>query len=175
MYARTPIARTAMSRQDIPEHRRGDFYLYIDEFQNVITPSLEAILSGARKYHLGLILAHQELHQLWSRDRQVASSVLANAATRICFRVGDFDAVKLKEGFSSFDVRDLQTLGVGEAIARIERSDYDFNLRTLPLDAVCPSVASECRRAMQAFVPVRLRPTSGGCGIRDSRALRDGS
>jgi hypothetical protein len=44
--------------------------------------------------------------------------------------VGEQDAKKLAEGFSTFDARDLTTLGRGEAVCRVERSDWDFNLRT---------------------------------------------
>jgi hypothetical protein len=68
----------AMSRQEISAAERRNFYLYIDEFHNFVTPSMAAILSGARKYRLGLILAHQELQQLVSRDADVASAVIAN-------------------------------------------------------------------------------------------------
>lgn len=93
---------------------------------------MEAILSGARKWGLGLILAHQELQQLWSRSREVAASVLANPYTRICFGVGDRDARLLAEGFTHFDAADLQRLSRGEAIARVERADFDFTLTTLP-------------------------------------------
>jgi hypothetical protein len=135
------IHQLAMGRQEIAAHERRNFYLYIDEFHNFVTPSLAAILSGARKYHLGLVLAHQELHQLSDRDPAVASSVIANPHTRICFRLGDFDAKKLAEGFSFFDAKDLQNLDVGEAICRMERSEYDFNLKTLPLPTVDPETA----------------------------------
>ena len=127
----------AMGRQDVAESGRQSFWLYIDEFQNFITPSMAAILSGARKYKLGLVLAHQELQQLQSRDADVASAVLSNAYTRVCFRLGDADAGKLADGFSSFDAGDLQSLGTGEAICRIERSAFDFNL------AIPPAVAEE--------------------------------
>ena len=112
---------------------RKHFYLYVDEFHHFVTPSMAAILSGARKYHLGLVLAHQELNQLWSRDKEVASAVISNPYTRVCFRLGDFDAKKLEDGFSHFNAKDLQNLGVGEAICRMERSEYDFNLKTSPL------------------------------------------
>ncbi len=78
-----------MSRQQTAASLRRDFYLYIDEFHNFVTPSMAAILSGARKYRLGLVLAHQELQQLQSRDPDVASAVLTNPYTRICFRLGD--------------------------------------------------------------------------------------
>lgn len=123
----------AMSRQEIAREKRRPFYLYIDEFQNFITPSMESILSGARKYNLGLVLAHQELRQLASKDREVASSVIANPYTRICFRMGDYDAGKLASGLSYFNAQDLQSLGIGQAIVRIEQAEYDFNLQTAQL------------------------------------------
>ena len=125
------IHQVVMARQARSVSERENFYLYIDEFHNFITPSLASILSGARKYHLGLILAHQELRQLWNRDTEVAHSVISNPGTRICFRLGDFDAQKLREGFSFFDAQDLQNLGVGETIGRIERAEYDFSLKTV--------------------------------------------
>lgn len=126
------LQHTVMTRQEVEEAERRNFYLYIDEFQNFITKSMESILSGARKYRLGLILAHQELMQIWGKDREVASSVIANPFTRVCFRLGDSDARKLSEGFSSFDAKDLQNLSIGEAVARIDRAEYDFNLSTFP-------------------------------------------
>jgi hypothetical protein len=121
------LQQTAMARQAQAESDRRDFVVYIDEFHNFITPSMAEILSGARKYRLSFILAHQELRQL-ERDREVASAVLSNAYTRVCFRLGDQDAKALEGGFSFFEARDLTNLGTGEAICRVERSDYDFNL-----------------------------------------------
>jgi len=117
----------AMARQAQRAESRRPFYLYIDEFQNFITPSMAEILSGARKYGLGLILAHQELHHL-DRDRDVASAVLSNPYTRIVFRVGDADARKLADGFSFFEAADLQNLETGQAICRVEKANGDFNL-----------------------------------------------
>ena len=138
------LHQTAIGRQDIKESARKPFYIYIDEFQNFITPSMASILSGARKYGMGLVLAHQDLRQLWNEDTQVASSIIANAHTRVCFRLGDFDAAKLQEGFSFFTAADLQNLSIGEAICRIERAEYDFNLKTLPLPPI--TEGSEMRR-----------------------------
>src|SRR5439155_2979832 len=83
----------AMSRQEVAAARRRPYYLYIDEFQNFITPSMAQILSGARKYGLGLILAHQDLRQL-AEDPDVLAAVLTNPCTRMAFRLGDFDAKK---------------------------------------------------------------------------------
>lgn len=123
----TKLQQMAMSRARMPESKRRPFYCYMDEFHHFITPSLTEVLSGARKYGLGLVLAHQELKQL-DRDKDVGSAVLSNAFTRIVFRVGDADARALADGFAHFETRDIQSLGVGQAIARIERADHDFNL-----------------------------------------------
>jgi hypothetical protein len=82
------IQQLIMGRQSQSALTRRPFYFYVDEFHNFITASMAEILSGARKYQLGLTLAHQELKQL-ERDREVASAVLSNPYTRIVFRVGD--------------------------------------------------------------------------------------
>ncbi|MEQ1935029.1 MAG: type IV secretory system conjugative DNA transfer family protein, partial [Fimbriimonadaceae bacterium] len=127
------IHQLALGRQSLAENERKPFFVYLDEFQHFVTPSMATLLTGARKYKLGLVLAHQELRQLWNQDRDVAGAVLANAATRICFRVGDDDAKKLEDGFTSFSARDIQNLGVGQAICRVDRADWDFSLTTVPM------------------------------------------
>ncbi|MBI3365271.1 MAG: type IV secretion system DNA-binding domain-containing protein [Ignavibacteriae bacterium] len=137
------LHQAALARQD----QRVPFFLYIDEFQNFVTPSLASVLSGARKFGLGLVLAHQELRQISSQDAEVAESVISNPATRICFRLGDTDARKLRDGFAHFGVADLQSLNVGEAIGRIERSDNDFNLQVIKPQPVEDAVAAQ-RRTM---------------------------
>jgi hypothetical protein len=163
------LHQLTLGRQEAEASARAPFYLYIDEFQHFVTPSMSAILSGARKYHLGLILAHQEFRQLWGKNQDVASAVLSNPYTRICFRLGDFDAAKLADGFSAFDARDLQNLGVGQAIARIERNEYDFNLATFPLPEVDREIAHRRREEIvrhsreaygQPVVPVDAFPTT---------------
>ncbi len=93
---------------------------------------MASILSGARKYGLGLILSHQDMQQVSKYDTEIASSVLANAATRICFRLGDTDAKRLEDGFKDFSAEDLQNLATGEAIARVNTMDADFNLTVVP-------------------------------------------
>jgi hypothetical protein len=102
-----------MSRQAVEASARRHFWLYIDEFHNFVCSSMASILTGARKYRLGLTLAHQELKQIEHRDSNVSGAVLANPYTRVCFRLGDDDARKLGSGFSYFEPRDLQNLGVG--------------------------------------------------------------
>jgi hypothetical protein len=135
----------AMSRQAQRAALRKDFWLYMDEFHNFITPSLSEILTGARKYRMGLVLAHHELRQL-ERDKEVASAVLANCYTRIVFRVGDDDSRKLADGFASFDARDLQNLPIGQAICRVERSDADFNLSVVLPEEVDENDATNRRQ-----------------------------
>ena len=137
----------AMARQKQVAASRKDFWLYIDEFHNFITPSMAEILSGARKYRLGLTLAHQELRQL-QRDSEVGSAVLSNAGTRIVFRVGDDDAKKLAEGFSTFEAQDLRNLDTGKAVCRVERSDYDFNLTVPRPEAVDEALVEQRRQTV---------------------------
>ncbi len=121
----------AMARQRLREEDRRPFFLYVDEAANFLTPSMAEILTGARKFRLGLILSHQSLSQL-KAEPEVAGALDSSACTRIVFRVGDHDARSLADGFSHFDARALQNLPVGAAICRVERSDLDFNLTTLP-------------------------------------------
>jgi len=125
------IYQVAQARQNISKSDRHPFYIYLDEFHNFISPSIVSILSGSRKYGVGLVLAHQELSQI--KDAHVYNSVLSNANIRICFRLGDFDAKKLESGFSYFESNDLQNLDIGEAIVRVGKNTNDFSLNTLPI------------------------------------------
>jgi hypothetical protein len=121
--------QAGVARQEKAASSRRDFFLYADEFHNFVTPSLSELLSGIRKYRVGLTLAHQDLQQIISRDRDVFSTLRGSAGTRIVFRVSDSDARALSDGFSYFEPRDLVNLGTGEAVARVERSSFDFNLQ----------------------------------------------
>ncbi len=151
------LYQAAMARQAKQAAERRDFFLYIDEFQNFITPSMSHILSGARKYHLGLVLAHQDMQQLQKYDTELASSVVVNAGTRICFRLGDTDARRFASGFSFFEAEDLENLATGEAIARIEQPSMDFSLTTIPL----PEVLPDARAARMEAVITHSRKAYG--------------
>lgn len=111
---------------------RNPIFLYLDEFQNFITPSIKDMISGIRKYNVGLTLSHQDLQQLQRVDTELLNSVLGNINNRIVFRVGEPDAKKLQDGFADFDYTDLQNLGRGEAIVRIEQPKYNCSLNTRP-------------------------------------------
>lgn len=105
----TKLQIAAMSRVDIPEENRADFFLYIDEFQTFATPSFAGILSEARKYRLALILAHQYITQM---DEIVRDAAFGNAGTLVSFRVGAADAEFMENEFTpSFLPEDLVNLG----------------------------------------------------------------
>ncbi|NCD01020.1 hypothetical protein EOL94_02935 [bacterium] len=104
----TKIQLAAMSRVDINESERKDFYLYIDEFQNFSTESFANILSEARKYRLNLIMAHQYIEQLGDT---VKAAVFGNVGTLVVFRVGAGDAEELVKEFApTFDEEDIVNL-----------------------------------------------------------------
>ncbi len=106
------ILMAAMSRQDIPESQRRDFYLYVDEFQNFATQDFAVILSEARKYHLNLIVANQFISQM---DDEVKNAVFGNVGSICSFRVGISDANFLVRQFQpEFSEHDLLNLGMAE-------------------------------------------------------------
>lgn len=126
------LQQMAMARQGQQQTERIPFYCYLDEFQHYVTASMATIVSGARKYALGLVVAHQDMVQVSRVDPDIASAILANAATRICFRQGDQDAKRMQDGFSAFTADDLQNLETGEAIVRVHTNDQDFNISVMP-------------------------------------------
>lgn len=101
----TTVGLAAFSRADMPEDKRRDFYLYIDEFQNFTTLAIANMASELRKFHVGLVLAHQYLHQL---DPDIRHAVLGNAGTLISFRLGGKDAATIAHEFPPiFTAEDL--------------------------------------------------------------------
>ncbi len=103
MVARIQMA--AMSRSDIPESERKNFFLYVDEFQNFATDSFSSILSEARKYKLSLIMAHQYINQLvvskfGQSSTDIRDAVFGNVGTMCSFKVGAEDAEYLAKEYS---------------------------------------------------------------------------
>lgn len=90
----TKFQLDAMSRADIPEKDRTDFYLYVDEFQNFATDSFATILSEARKYKLNLVMANQYIDQM---PDEVKGAVFGNVWTLVSFQVWPNDAKLIKE------------------------------------------------------------------------------
>jgi hypothetical protein len=92
------ITMAALSRVDIiGKGPVNDFYLYIDEFQNVTTDSIQTILSEARKYRLSLTVAHQYIEQL---DENIKNAVFGNVGTMIVHRVSPENAEVFAKQFA---------------------------------------------------------------------------
>lgn len=123
----------AMSRADIPEEDRRDFFLYVDEFQSFASDSFASILSEARKYRLGLTLSHQYLAQL---RPEILDAVIGNVGSLVSFRVGHEDAIALERAFgSSYPVNQFTSLSNGEVCAKLLSDGEDwpaFVGRTMP-------------------------------------------
>ncbi|OGG42211.1 hypothetical protein A3I34_03210 [Candidatus Jorgensenbacteria bacterium RIFCSPLOWO2_02_FULL_45_12] len=128
----TKIKQSGMERAALPPSERHDFYIYVDEFQNLVTDTFENLLSEARKYNVCLTIAHQYVGQLLPK---VQAAVLGNTGTIIIFRVGGEDAVKLKPEMAPiFDVKDMINLGMGQIYIKmtIDGETYDpFSAETL--------------------------------------------
>ncbi len=127
------ILMAALSRVDIPESERKDFYLYLDEFQNVTTNSIAQILSEARKYKLVLILAHQFIAQL---KEEISKAVFGNVGSLTVFRVGPEDAEFLEKQFAPvFTANDIVNVDNYQCFARLLMNNEltkPFNMKTYP-------------------------------------------
>lgn len=134
----TKFQLDAMSRTDIPEKERKDFYLYVDEFQNFATESFATILSEARKYRLNLTIAHQYIGQLTLGDKSDAlkNAVFGNVGSMCSFQVGSDDAEDLSLQFEEMvSPKDILSLPKYHAYLRLMVSGMaskPFSVSTLP-------------------------------------------
>jgi hypothetical protein len=111
------ILMAALSRVDDPTRGYPPFYLHMDEFQNISTPAIASILSEARKYKLGLTIAHQFIAQL---DPVIKDAVFGNAGSMATFRVGSEDAPVFEPQFlPTFTAADLMNVPNRNAFMRI--------------------------------------------------------
>ncbi|MBU1111100.1 type IV secretion system DNA-binding domain-containing protein [Patescibacteria group bacterium] len=111
------ILIAAMSRTDIPQEERKDFYLYVDEFQNFATDDFAEILAEARKFRLNLQVANQYMSQI---DEKIKDAVIGNVGTTASFRIGVDDATYLETHFEPvFTKNDLLNLPVGRAYLKL--------------------------------------------------------
>ena len=132
----TAIQQAALTRADMPEEQRRDFFLYVDEFQNFATSSFATILSEARKYRLSLTIAHQYLKQL---DDHTASAVFGNVGSIVSFQIGSDDAEQVAQQLSKhagqLKTQDLTNLPKYTAYARLlvdGLPSKPFSMQTLP-------------------------------------------
>jgi hypothetical protein len=128
-----------MMRATVPEEKRRDFFLYVDEFQNLAHESFADLLSEARKYRFGLVLANQYTQQLqkeWiGRRDSMLSSILGNVGIILAFRCGVEDANLLEGVFSPvFSAHDLRELPNWEAYLKLHSRGgtfRPFNVKTI--------------------------------------------
>ena len=126
------IQMAALSRVDMFGKPMNDFYLYIDEFQNVVTDSIASILSEARKYRLSLNIAHQYISQI---EDNIKNAVFGNVGSMAVFRVGTEDATflepKFKPQFTAHDITKLDNRNAYMSMLVNGQPTKPFNLRTL--------------------------------------------
>lgn len=142
------LQMAALSRADIRESERNDFYLYVDEFQNFITDAFESILSEARKYRLNLVIAHQYLAQLQKgagaagAGAELRDAVFGNAGTMVSFRIGVEDAeVMAKEmspTFNEFDLVNVEKYNCFVKLMINGTASKPFNMATYGLEKPTP-------------------------------------
>lgn len=130
----TKLQLAAMNRVNLPEEKRRDFYLYVDEFQNFATTSFIKILSEARKYRLNLALANQYMAQI---SENVQSAIFGNAGTLIAFLVGAEDGQILSREFGEeYEESDLVSMSKFQIISKLsigKLTSRPFLGQTLPL------------------------------------------
>lgn len=146
IIARLQLA--AMSRVDVPETERKDFFAYVDEFQNFATDSFANILSEARKYHLCLILANQYIRQLIDGDNtRVRDAVFGNVGTLVTFRIGAEDAEFMEKEFEpEFMMNDLVNLPKYNIYIKLMIdgvASHPFSAQTLPPPPTPPATQRE--------------------------------
>ncbi len=130
------IQMAAMSRADMPEDQRKDFYLYVDEFQNFATDSFCSILSEARKYHLCLIMAHQYIKQLVKKDNaQIRDAVFGNVGTMMSFKVGADDAEYMSKEYAPV-LTEADVLGIANYKAYIKLNINNTTSRPFSLETI---------------------------------------
>ncbi len=136
------ILMAALSRVNMPEADRKDFYLYIDEFQNVTTKSIATILSEARKYKLDLIITHQFIGQL---EEDIQKAVFGNVGSIASFRIGSDDAEYMERQFApTFSAHDLLNIDNRNAYLKLlvdGQTSKPFNIKTIAPEAGDPKMA----------------------------------
>ncbi len=127
------IQMAALSRVDMYGKKMEDFFLYIDEFQNVTTDSIESILSEARKYRLSLTVAHQYISQL---EDKIKNAVFGNVGSLAVFRVGAEDAQflesKFKPVFTAHDIMKIDNRNAYVSMLINGQPTKPFNIATFP-------------------------------------------
>lgn len=151
------LQMAALGRADLPENKRHDFYLYIDEFQNFITDSISIILAEARKYRLNLIMAHQYLGQLTggsgvegkSGNSKTRDAIFGNVGTIVTFRIGVEDAEvlakQLAPGVNEYDLMNIEKYNAYVRLLIDNHAAKTFNIHCFPPIAGDPRISRAVR------------------------------
>ncbi len=111
----TKLQIAVMQRATVPPEERTPFYLFVDEFQNVMTDAFIGMLAEARKYGLAVHLTNQYIAQLTD---EIRDAVLGNAATLVSFQIGAQDVEVLLPEF--------ETHTAGRGTTKLEADDFQF-------------------------------------------------
>jgi hypothetical protein len=140
------ILMAALSRADALDKNPPPFYLYIDEFQNVTTDSISAILSEARKYKLSLNVAHQFIAQL---EEGIKDSVFGNVGSMAVYRVGADDAEYLEKQFApTFTAKDIINIENRNAYVKMlvnGKPVPPFNIEAMPPPKGNPAIIDKLK------------------------------
>jgi len=139
----TAFAQAAESRGDLPEDRRRDFALYVDEFQTYANDAFATILSESRKYRLSLVTANQFLGQV---PEQLRFAIIGNVGTIIAFRIGAYDAPLLA---SELGMGEDGLINLPNFTARVKRISHGA-----PTEAEFVTMATPCPRFEGRFQSV---------------------
>ena len=141
------IQMAALSRVDMFGKPMNDFYLYIDEFQNVTTDSISSILSEARKYRLSLNIAHQYINQL---EDNIKNAVFGNVGSMAVFRVGAEDAnfleSKFKPQFNAHDIAKLNNFNAYMSMLVSGQPTKPFNIKTVAPETGNPEIVDNLKQ-----------------------------
>jgi len=141
------LQMAAFTRANIPEEERKDFFLYIDEFQNFVTPSIATILSEARKYRLGLVLAHQYMGQLVKDGKtEIRDAVLGNVGSMLVARVGPEDTEVLgkvfEPTFGPYDLMNTDKFTWNVKLIIDNTQEKPFTMKAVPPEKPNPKLIS---------------------------------
>jgi hypothetical protein len=133
------IQMAAMRRQNIEKDQRSDFFMYIDEFQNYITPAIESILSEARKYRLWMVLAHQYLGQLEKSDAltksnlNIKQAIFGNVGSIMSYKIWPEDGEFMEKYYApTFSNQDLVNMDKFKAVMKLSVD----NQPTIPFSVI---------------------------------------
>jgi hypothetical protein len=140
------ILMAALSRADSLHLNPAPFYLYIDEFQNVTTDSISAILSEARKYKLSLNVAHQFIAQL---QENIKDAVFGNVGSMAIYRVGADDAEYIEKQLSPvFTAKDIINIENRNAYVKMlvnGKPVAPFNIEAMPPPKGNPAIIDKLK------------------------------